>query len=87
MRLINNRYSRIAEKSETKDEIPAFESITQRLLSLPKSNQIKCPSCGNLIDFNKGVTWQGPDTFTCGGCDRHLSMHLVHRALRDLGME
>jgi predicted RNA-binding Zn-ribbon protein involved in translation (DUF1610 family) len=68
-------------------ESPAFESVTRRLLSSEKSAQIKCPSCGSIINFSMGVEWQGPDTFTCQVCERHLSMNLVHRALRDLGVE
>ncbi|MHA3962570.1 MAG: hypothetical protein AM325_003440 [Candidatus Thorarchaeota archaeon SMTZ1-45] len=64
-----------------------FESITKKFLSSPQSNQIKCPTCGDLIDFNSGVTWQGPDTFTCCGCARLLSMRLIQRALKDLGVD
>ncbi|MFW9767403.1 MAG: hypothetical protein ACFFF9_12105 [Candidatus Thorarchaeota archaeon] len=63
-----------------------FESFTEKFLSSSLSNQIKCPSCKNTIDFNGPVKWYGPDTFSCGSCDRYLSMRLVERAMRDLGM-
>jgi hypothetical protein len=64
----------------------SFESFTEKFLASSLSDQIKCPSCKNTIDFNGPVKWHGPDTFTCGSCDRYLSMKLVERAMRDLGM-
>ncbi|OLS28256.1 MAG: hypothetical protein ThorAB25_19050 [Candidatus Thorarchaeota archaeon AB_25] len=87
MKTIRDRQAEEDGKVVVNASSASFESVTQRFLSSSKSNQIKCPSCGNTIDFNKGVKWQGPDTFTCGDCERHLSMRLVHQALRDLGIE
>jgi hypothetical protein len=83
----NDRHAKQNEIVTLKDSQPSFESVTQKFLSSPQSNQIRCPTCGNVIDFNSGVKWQGPDTFTCCGCERLLSMRLIHRALRDLGIE
>jgi hypothetical protein len=68
------------------DTAPSFESFTEKFLISSLSSQIQCPSCKNTIDFNGPVKWHGPDTFTCGSCDIYLSMKLVERALRDLGM-
>lgn len=87
MRIVGHRNAKLSKIVATETDSPSFESVTQRFLSLPKRNQIKCPSCGNVIDFNMGVEWHGPDTFSCSVCDRFLSMQLVHRALRDLGIE
>ncbi|MGD9397878.1 MAG: hypothetical protein PVJ05_15685 [Candidatus Thorarchaeota archaeon] len=87
MRIIGHRHT-MKTKIDTSDiEPPAFESVTKRLMSSEKKSQIRCPSCGSIINFDMGVEWQGPDTFTCQVCESHLSMNLVHRALRDLGME
>jgi hypothetical protein len=87
MRIINNRHPKIVEKAAAKASSPVFESVTQRFLSSTKNNPVKCPLCDDIIDFNMGVKWHGPDTFTCGGCERLLSMHLIHRALKDLGIK
>ena len=87
MRIIGHRHVK-GTKIDTSDiESPAFESVTRRLLSSEKGTCILCPSCGSVVNFDMGVEWQGPDTFTCQECKRHLSMDLVHRALRDLGIE
>ncbi|MGY5864336.1 MAG: hypothetical protein RTV41_07010 [Candidatus Thorarchaeota archaeon] len=73
---------------EPKTELAmSFESFTEKFLSSSLSDKFQCPSCKNTIDFNGPVKWHGPDTFTCGSCDRYLSMKLVERALRDLGLK
>ena len=73
---------------EPKTELAmSFESFTKKFLSSSQSDQIQCPSCKNTIDFNGPVKWHGPDTFACGSCDRYLSMKLIERALRDLGLK
>ncbi|MHA1943375.1 MAG: hypothetical protein ACW96M_03165 [Candidatus Thorarchaeota archaeon] len=64
-----------------------FESFTEKFLSSLLSSQIECPSCKNAIDFNKSVKWYGPDTFSCGACEKFLSMRLIQRAMRDLGLQ
>ncbi|MFW9794217.1 MAG: hypothetical protein ACFFEE_07945 [Candidatus Thorarchaeota archaeon] len=64
-----------------------FESFTKKFLTSPLGNNIECPSCKNAIDFNKPMKWYGPDTFSCGSCDKFLSMRLIQRALRDLGLQ
>ncbi len=74
------------QKSSLTRAIPNFESFTKKFLASSLSNQIQCPTCTNVIDFNKSIAWYGPDTFTCGSCNRYLSMKLVERAMRDLGM-
>lgn len=71
----------------TREITSDFESFTKKFLSSSLSNQIECSSCKNAIDFNNPVKWYGPDTFTCGTCDKFLSMRLIQRALRDLGMQ
>jgi hypothetical protein len=71
----------------TKEITPSFESFTEKFLTSLLSNHIECPSCKNTIDFNGPVKWYGPDTFSCRSCDRYLSMRLVERALRDLGIQ
>ncbi len=69
-------------------EIPTdFESFTKKFLTSSLSNNIECPQCKNAIDFNKPMKWYGPDTFSCGSCDKFLSMRLIQRALRDLGLQ
>ncbi|MHA2151609.1 MAG: hypothetical protein ACXAAQ_06480 [Candidatus Thorarchaeota archaeon] len=60
-----------------------FESFTKKFLSSPDIG-VECPSCKTRIDFNGPVKWYGPDTFSCGSCDKFLSMKIVERALRDL---
>ncbi|MBY8997062.1 MAG: hypothetical protein KGD60_04975 [Candidatus Thorarchaeota archaeon] len=87
MDTIKDRHAKEIGKHDVKESQLSFESVTAKFLSSPRSNQIKCPTCGNTIDFNMAVKWQGPDTFTCDGCNRLLSMRLIHRALRDLGLE
>ncbi len=64
-----------------------FESFTKKFLSSSLSSQLECPSCKNAIDFNKPIQWYGPDTFSCGSCDKFLSMRLIQRAMRDLGLQ
>ena len=71
----------------TKKIASDFESLTKKFLTSLLSNQIECPSCKNAIDFNKSVNWYGPDTFSCGSCDKFLSMQLIQRALRDLSIQ
>ena len=75
------------EISLEKKHPPPFVSVTQKFLSSAESKQIKCPTCGNTLDFSMGVKWEGPDSFTCCGCNRLLSMRLIHRALGDLGAD
>jgi len=87
METIRDPYAKKNEIVPETEPQSSFESVTQKFLSSSKSSQIKCPTCGNTIDFNRGVTWQGPDTFSCSGCDRLLSMRLIHGALRDLGLK
>lgn len=87
MKTIKDRHAKEIENVAPETSHTSFESVTAKFLSSAKSNQMKCPTCGNTIDFNMGVKWQSPDTFTCGGCNRLLSMRLIHRALRDLGIE
>ncbi|MHA1963847.1 MAG: hypothetical protein ACXACG_06425 [Candidatus Thorarchaeota archaeon] len=87
METTKDRHDKENGKFAKKEPQPSFESVTQRFLSSPRSSKMICPTCGNTIDFNLGVKWQGPDTFVCGGCNRFLSMQLIHHALRDLGIE
>jgi transcription elongation factor Elf1 len=69
------------------NQLPAFKSVTQKFLSSPESRKIECPNCGSVLDFSRGVMWQGPDTFTCSKCNHLLSIRLLQRALKDLGIE
>ena len=64
-----------------------FQSVTRIFLTSDKSKGIFCPHCGNLLNFGVEVEWMGPDAFLCGTCDKLLHMSLIHRALRDLGVE
>jgi len=64
-----------------------FQSVTQIFLTAQKSRAIFCPHCGNALNFDVDIEWMGPDAFLCGSCDKLLHMSLIHRALRDLGIE
>ena len=64
-----------------------FQSVTRIFLASEKSKAIFCPHCGNPLNFGVEVEWMGPDAFLCGSCDKLLHMSLIHRALRDLGVE
>ena len=86
MRIVGHRHA-VGSKNIPPEPESSFASVTKRFVSSRNRTLIKCPSCGCVIDFKMGVEWQGPDTFTCGVCERHLSMNLVYRALRDLGVE
>ena len=64
-----------------------FQSVTRIFLTSNKSRDIICPHCGNKLSFEVEIEWMGPDAFLCGTCDNLLHMFLIHRALRDLGVE
>jgi len=64
-----------------------FRSVTRDFLSSKRSKEMRCPSCGSTIDFESGIEWMGPDSFTCGSCNRLLNISMIQRALRDLGVE
>ena len=64
-----------------------FRSVTRDFLSSKRSKEMRCPSCGSPLDFESGVEWMGPDSFTCGTCDYLLNISMIQRALRDLGVE
>ncbi|TFG29149.1 hypothetical protein EU528_10090 [Candidatus Thorarchaeota archaeon] len=64
-----------------------FQSVTRLLLATHNKKNILCPYCGNVLNFEVAIEWMGPDAFLCGSCDRLLEMSLIHRALRDLGIE
>lgn len=64
-----------------------FQSVTRLFLTSPKSKTIFCPHCGHVLNFEVEVEWMGPDAFLCGTCNKLLHMSLIHRALRDLGIE
>ena len=64
-----------------------FQSVTRILLAAQNRKNIVCPYCGNVLNFEVEIEWMGPDAFLCGSCDRLLEMSLIHRALRDLGVE
>lgn len=87
MELFHNRHAHQKNPIPEKNELPAFESVTQKFLSSPQSYKLECPKCGSVVDFNRGVEWQGPDTFACSKCNHLLSIRLLHRALKDLGIE
>jgi uncharacterized paraquat-inducible protein A len=87
MESFHSRHAHQKNPIPEQKELPAFESVTQKFLSSPLSHKIECPNCGSVVDFSKGVLWQGPDTFACSRCDHLLSMRLLQRALKDLGIE
>ncbi|MHA1137658.1 MAG: hypothetical protein ACTSSE_14340 [Candidatus Thorarchaeota archaeon] len=64
-----------------------FQSVTRIFLTSEKSKDIFCPHCGSVLNFGVAVEWMGPDSFLCETCDKLLHMSLIHRALRDLGVE
>ncbi|MGY5859867.1 MAG: hypothetical protein RTU63_10900 [Candidatus Thorarchaeota archaeon] len=64
-----------------------FQSVTRIFLTSEKSKDIFCPHCGSPLNFGIEIEWMGPDAFLCGSCDKLLHMSLIHRALRDLGVE
>jgi len=64
-----------------------FQSVTRIFLASEKSKTISCPYCGNALNFDEEIEWMGPDAFLCGSCDKLLQISLIHRALRDLGVE
>lgn len=86
MELTKVRSARYDDKNPIKEPHIAFESITKKFLASPQSKRIRCTACSSIIDFSSGVAWQGSDTFTCGTCKQLLSMRLIHRALKDLGI-
>jgi predicted RNA-binding Zn-ribbon protein involved in translation (DUF1610 family) len=64
-----------------------FQSVTKKFLTSEKARKFCCPRCGTSINFEAGDEWMGPDSFVCCSCNRLLHMSLIHRALRDLGVE
>ncbi|MFW9786985.1 MAG: hypothetical protein ACFFE2_00195 [Candidatus Thorarchaeota archaeon] len=86
MRLTGHRDAKLSNRVHIEDAKP-FVSVTERFLSSSMTRMIKCPHCGTVIDFAEKVNWEGPDTFTCESCKHHLSMRLIDRALRDLGID
>ncbi|TFH05191.1 MAG: hypothetical protein E4H14_13240 [Candidatus Thorarchaeota archaeon] len=64
-----------------------FQSVTRIFLDSQRSRAIFWPYCGNTLNFEVEIEWMGPDAFLCGACDQLLHMSLIHRALRDLGVE
>jgi hypothetical protein len=64
-----------------------FQSVTRMFLASEKCDDIFCPYCGSVLNFGIEVEWMGPDAFLCGTCNRLLNISLIHRALRDLGVE
>ncbi len=81
-----NSHARIEGSKEITREIH-FQSVTRDFLSSERSREIRCPSCGRPLNFRSSVEWVGPDSFTCGSCNRLLNISLINRALRDLGIE
>jgi hypothetical protein len=66
---------------------PSFTSITRIFLSSTTSKDLKCPQCGALLNFTSGIEWIGPDSFTCGSCEKLINIRLIQQALRDLGVD
>ena len=75
------------ESSKVVQRETGFRSVTRDFLSSKRSKEMRCPSCGSSLDFESGVEWMGPDSFTCGSCDNLLNISMIQRALRDLGVE
>ena len=82
--LTNHRRS---DEISTGTERKRFQSVTRIFLTSNKSRDIFCPHCGNKLNFEVEIEWMGPDAFLCGTCDKLLHMSLIHRALRNLGVE
>ena len=76
-----------SESSKVVPRETRFRSVTREFLSSAKSRDMRCPSCGSPLNFNSGMEWLGPDSFTCGSCNRLLNISLIQRALRDLGIK
>ncbi|MGY5872951.1 MAG: hypothetical protein RTV72_11940 [Candidatus Thorarchaeota archaeon] len=90
MRRFKQKPPTVDTRPESSKALPRefhFQSVTREFLSSEKSKTMNCPGCGTPIDFKLGVEWMGPDAFLCGSCDKLLHMSLIHRALRDLGVE
>ena len=75
------------ESSKVVQRETGFRSVTREFLSSEESREMRCPSCGSALDFKSGVEWMGPDSFTCGSCNRLLNISLIQGALRDLGIK
>ena len=69
-----------------KRESSKFTSVTQNFIRLSQEKLIRCPRCGNTIDFQSGVDWHGPTSFSCGACDKILHMSYVTRQLEKMGL-
>ncbi len=78
---LNNR-----EMSTERDNL-GFTSVTRTFLSSTASRKMRCPNCGNTLNFASGMEWIGPDSFTCESCQHLINIRLIQRALRDLGVE
>jgi hypothetical protein len=63
-----------------------FRSVTQNFIRLSKEKLITCPKCGKSIDFQLGVNWHGPTSFSCNACNKLLHMSYVTRQLEKMGL-
>ncbi|TFG12924.1 hypothetical protein EU537_08130 [Candidatus Thorarchaeota archaeon] len=63
-----------------------FKSVTESFIRLSEEKLITCPRCGNAIDFQSGIDWHGPTSFSCSACNKLLHMSYVTRQLEKMGL-